>query len=521
MGAPPPSAAIPEPVEATRTLRVGQSGRFPRSTCSGAPTRFQPTRIRMARSWIMSASILLLALACTPEPPVSDPFDPAHAAEGLALGPPAFDVPRAWSGVDVPFPPSERPWGAIREERIRSLLGPAMSRAGVDAWILILRENHNDPLALHVGGENAGGQAVFLFFREGEGEEARVRSLAISPGGEATALADVGLHDEVVVPDAGRSALDMAAEALRASGAGAIAVNSSALAVADGLSHTLRLQLERALGADLTARLVSSEELVVQWLSVKTESEIEILARAAEITEALELEAYARIIPGVTTDADVARFLKRRMAQLGVGDAWAPDQNPNVNSGPDRGHSHATDRVIRGGDVIQTDFGIRVWDLWVTDIQRFAYVLAPGESAPPEAIQSHWEAARRGSRAAFEAMQPGVLAVDVDRAQRVVMEEAGSLPVFWNTGHPVGYWAHDVGPSLGGSQMSRTPSPHAQRALLPGHVFAFDGFFSWPIVEEGEEATKTISVEEMVAITLDGARWLVPPQEELVLIPQR
>ncbi len=28
-------------------------------------------------------------------------------------------------------------------------------------------------------------------------------------------------------------------------------------------------------------------------------------------------------------------------------------KNPNVNSGPDRGHSHATDKVIQGGDVIQ------------------------------------------------------------------------------------------------------------------------------------------------------------------------
>jgi hypothetical protein len=31
--------------------------------------------------------------------------------------------------------------------------------------------------------------------------------------------------------------------------------------------------------------------------------------------------------------------------------------------------------------------------------------------------------------------------------------------------------------------------------------------------------TKTISVEEMTVITRDGAAFLTPPQEELILIP--
>lgn len=33
--------------------------------------------------------------------------------------------------------------------------------------------------------------------------------------------------------------------------------------------------------------------------------------------------------------------------------------------------------------------------------------------------------------------------------------------------------------------------------------------------------TKTISVEEMVVITEDGAEWLVPPQQDLILIRSR
>jgi Xaa-Pro dipeptidase len=189
-----------------------------------------------------------------------------------------------------------------------------------------------------------------------------------------------------------------------------------------------------------------------------------------------------------------------------------------VNSGRDRGHSHPTDRVIQPGDFIQVDFGIKVHDMWVTDIQRFAYVLAPGETeAPAEALEK-WRAAVAGSRAAFEAMRPGATGAEVDRAQREVLAANGSLPVMWGTGHPVGYWAHDSGPALSGGSPGATPSGRQLLQLRPGMTFAFDGFHSWPL--DGND-TKTISVEEMAVITEEGAEWLVPPQEELILIESR
>jgi len=403
------------------------------------------------------------------------------------------------------------PWPAIRQERIRSLLPAAMAKANVDLWITLLRENANDPLALHVGGENAGAPSAVLFFREGEG----VRSVMLAGFGEAIALRELAIHDSVVVPDVAAGGLmgEIAARA-RAANPGRIAINSGPLTIADGLSWSQRTALERALGPEWVARLVPSGELVHEWLSIKLPEEVEIMRRAAALTEQLEVEAYATVVPGVTRDSDIAAFLKVRMRELGVEDAWSPAQNPSVNSGPDRGHSHASTRVIEHGDVIQTDFGIRVHGVWVTDIQRFAYVLRPGESAPPEDVQRKWEAARRGNRAAFAAMRPGNTGFAVDSAQRVVMEEEGSAFVPWGTGHPVGYWAHDVGPGL--NQRTRGGM------LAPGQTFAFDGFFAWTL--PGGDGTwgngsKTISVEEMVVITEDGAEFMIPPQEELILIP--
>ena len=414
--------------------------------------------------------------------------------------------------TDQPFPDNPDLWPSIRQERIRTLLGPAMARAGVDAWIVLARENANDPIASHIGAENAGGLAAFLFFVDAEGS---LESLAISPETEATALSEVSPLDDVRSVPRGTSIYVAAANELRNRNPRSIAVNSSNRNIADGLSYTQRVALEEALGSTLSSRLVSSEEIIIEWLSVKLPQEVEIMRRAAKLTEQLELEAYDQVVPGETTDADLARFLKSRMAELGVVDGWAPDQNPNVNSGPDRGHSHSTEKVIMPGDVIQTDFGIGVHGMWVTDIQRFAYVLRPGESEAPPEVKARWEHAREGSRAAKAAMRPGVRGWDVDLAQREVLQRHGSIPIIWSTGHPVGYWAHDVGPRLGGAAGGAPPSGDAARELRPGQTFAFDGFFGWTR-EDG--TTKTISVEEMVVITADGAEWLIDPQEEWILI---
>lgn len=412
---------------------------------------------------------------------------------------------------NIPYDWGPSPWPEIRKERISSLLPNAMKASNVDAWLVICRENDNDPMADHIGGENAGGTAVFIFFMDENG----FNSIVFSPIGESTALDELDIHDVVVPVARGASAIEDAAKYIREKNFNRIAINTSNQnKLADGLSHSQYLALTESVGDHIARTFTSSEQLVYEWLSVKLPAEVEIMRKAAELTAAWQLEAYATIQPGITTDADVAAYLDEKMIEYGVGEAWAPDQNPNVNSGADRGHSHATQKVIMPGDVIQTDFGIRVYDRWVTDIQRFAYVLKQDEKKPPADIQFYWESGRDGSKAAFSAMKPGVRGEDVDAAQRALMKENGSEYVMWSTGHPVGYVAHDAGPNLGGSHIPGQ-RPSAQLLLKPGMVFAFDGFHAWTLEDGG---TKTISVEEMAVITDDGAEYLIPPQEELILI---
>lgn len=414
------------------------------------------------------------------------------------------------SEIDIEVYWGKNPWSEIRKKRINTLLPKALEASQVDSWMVICRENNNDPIADHIGGENAGGTAAFLFFND----ETGFHSLVFSPSGEATALDELDIHDQVISVERGTSAVKMAVDFIKEKDFKNIAVNSSdSNAMADGLSYSQRIELESFLG-DFSNRLKPSTELIYEWLSIKLPEEVDILRKAAQLTADWQIEAYRQVIPGQSTDADIAKFLKQKMAQYGVTDGWAPDQNPNVNSGPDRGHSHATDKVIMPGDVIQIDFGIKVHGRWVSDIQRFAYVLKEGETEAPKDIAYYWESGKAGNRAALAAMKPGVKGIDVDRAQRVLMEAAKSEFVMWSTGHPVGYVAHDVGPNLGGSQASHV-RPASEKELKQGMTFAFDGFHSW---KRDDGTLKTISVEEMAVVNVNGAEYLIAPQEELILI---
>ncbi|MDH3424805.1 MAG: aminopeptidase P family protein, partial [Gemmatimonadota bacterium] len=170
-------------------------------------------------------AILAIAGACAPD--AGTPDRPPTIAETL------------------PFPDDPDLWPSIREERIRTLLAPAMRRAGVDAWVVMARENANDPIAAHVGAENAGGLAAFLFFLRDDGT---LESLAVSPETEATALSEVTPLDSVRSVRRGTNMFDAVAEELSARDPDRIAVNSSNRNIADGLSWTQRNALVRALG---------------------------------------------------------------------------------------------------------------------------------------------------------------------------------------------------------------------------------------------------------------------------------
>ena len=160
---------------------------------------------------------------------------------------------------------------------------------------------------------------------------------------------------------------------------------------------------------------------------------------------------------------------------------------------------------------------------WVTDIQRFAYVLAPGETQPPKAALEKWEKGKKGSRVALAAMKPGVRGYDVDKAQRDWMREAGSRARA--CGAPGTRWATGrttPGPALSGAQTDEPPVRRAPRAgCIPGRCSPSTASSAGSSTREARTHQAHLSVEEMAVVTETGAEYLIPPQEDLILIPSR
>lgn len=403
------------------------------------------------------------------------------------------------------------PWPAIRAKRLGSLLARSMDASGVDAWVIFCRENGNDPLAMHVGCENAGRLAGVTLFRTKSGIEEYV----VASGTEVPLFRETLPQARVSAAANDAAVFDGVAAQLRQASPRVIAVNKSMLAAGDGLTATEQDELRRALGPELSARIGSSEGVVARWLAIKLPEEIEIMRRAAALTELLEYEALDAIVPGKTTNGDIAEAMRRRVAELGFRNAWL--DNPGVQSGLDRGRGSDPTRVVRPGDVVDIDFGIEVYDTWCTDLQRFAYVLGPDEEQAPSAIQYAWDSASQGSRRMLARMRPGATGRDIDKVQGDWMRERGSLGHPFRTGHPVGYWAHDLGPSLSGYR-PEAPAGDGGLKLEAGMVFAFDGDYVWKATDGSEAGTRSITLEEMAVITSDGAEYLSPVQEKLVLI---
>ena len=124
--------------------------------------------------------------------------------------------------------------------------------------------------------------------------------------------------------------------------------------------------------------------------------------------------------------------------------------------------------------------------MWCTDIQRFAYVLAPGETQPPPEALEKWEKSKKGSRIALAAMKPGVRGYDVDKAQRDWMQRGGLGAGDVGHGPSGGLLGARRGPGLSGARRASRPRAGALRPLRPGQVFAFDGFFAWKLGDSGE-----------------------------------
>ena len=380
-----------------------------------------------------------------------------------------------------------------------------LKETDIDLWLTFVRETSGvrDPvLDLLIGPNDLTWQSALMFPKSGE-------RIAIVGRYEVDAVERMDVFQTVLGYDEGiRGTLR---ETLSSLNPDRIAVNTSKNNVqADGLTHAMYEMLLGYLGGTPYAdRLVSAEPIINALRGRKTQTEMERIRKAVEITDEIYRKTFAHVRVGMT-EKDVAAYMHAQMAEAGVGFAWPRESDPSVNSGPESpvGHSGPTGIKVEPGHILHWDFGVKYED-YCSDIQRVAYVLREGETDAPSEVQRGFEIVRQAIEKARAAMKPGVTGAEIDTIAREIVTGAGYPEYKHALGHQLGRVAHDGGALLGPLWEKYGDSPKLK--LEVGQVYTIEPGLAVP-------GYGHIGLEEDVVITEDGAEYLGEPQLELALL---
>jgi Xaa-Pro aminopeptidase len=389
-------------------------------------------------------------------------------------------------------------------EKIRQVPG-ILEELGLDLWCLFSRESASvhDPSFDLVVGTNVTWHSAFLLTARGE-------RIAVVGSLDRANVAAHGHYDEIVGYVAGIT--DDLRKILRRLDPKRIAVNFSVNdPAADGITHGQMLALGAILaGTPYASRLETSERLVAALRGRKTAAEQALIREACDATVAIFEAVTPRLRAGLTEKQFAAMIVEEMRRTPGLAPAWDEEHCPAVFTGPDSAGAHAgpTDRPIEPGHIVNVDFGVRRHG-YCSDLQRTWYVLRPGESAAPEAVQKGFDTILTSISDAARAIRPGRSGAEIDDVARGVVTQAGYAEYPHGTGHQIGRVAHD-----GGGGLLPRWERYGNTPMLPievGQCYTIEPRLT--VLGHG-----IATCEDIVAVTASGASYLSRPQEHLWLV---
>ncbi|HEY4565752.1 MAG TPA: Xaa-Pro peptidase family protein [Savagea sp.] len=243
------------------------------------------------------------------------------------------------------------------------------------------------------------------------------------------------------------------------------------------------------------AMLVPVSGWVEQLRLIKTEDELAILQRAADIADETFEHICTYIRPGVS-ELDVANEMERYMRSLG---ATQSSFDSIVASGV-RGalpHGVASDKLIEEGELVTLDFGA-LYNGYISDITR---TVAVGE--PSEQMKEVYEIVLAAQKRGVEQIRPGMKASEADQVVRDVIVEKGYGEAFGHsTGHGIGLEVHEM-PAL---------SSRNDTVLQCGMTVTVEPGIYLPGIGG-------VRIEDDIVLTETGNRRLTKSSKELRILP--
>ncbi len=372
-----------------------------------------------------------------------------------------------------------------------------------DLWMVVDKESElmTDPIMDFIIGTGVTWLSFFMFFKTGE-KYAIVGNLDIEKTKRLEIFDDVFAYKG--------SPKDDLLRILQKHNPKKIALDySTDSPTADGLTYGKYLSLlELMKNTDYPNRFISSEGIIAKLRGRKSQEEIRRIKKAIDVTLDLYYKASDFMKPGMT-EKEVAHYITQERLKLGLPSSWEEEACPSVFTGPQEtgAHSGPTDKILERGHVINMDFGVKV-EKYCSDLQRTWYILRENETEPPAEVKKGFETIVKSIEMAFNALKPGVKGYDIDKIARDYIISQGYKDYQHGLGHQVGRTAHD-----GSAMLAPDWERYGKLPFIPieeGQVFTIEPRLYLP---QG-----VVTIEEMVVITKDGAKWLSSPQKEIYLV---
>lgn len=392
-----------------------------------------------------------------------------------------------------------------RAERLETIVPALMRREGIDLWLVINREYNEDPVYMSMVAEPAmSARRLSILIFHDRGDEG-VKRLTANWHGAGSA----GPFYEAIFKDRAKgwkAQFETVAAYIREHKPKKIGLNiSEHWAFGDGLTAGLMRELEKALDPADRARIVSAEALCVGWLETRLPVEISAYRHINGIAHDLVSEFFSSrvITPDVTTTDDVVWWIRQRITGLGL-ETWFQPSISAMRSPEDQARYGKGDRVIRRGDILHCDIGIKYLGL-CTDTQHNAYVLRLGEAEPPAGVK---ELLRKGNRLQeifmdeFAAGRTGneVYLAALKKAKAEGIE--GSIYT-----HPLGIHGHAAGTTLGLTEAQNGVPVQGDWPLHESTCYAIE-LSAAHVVPEWGNTRVSMGLEDGAVLGPSGCRWL-------------
>lgn len=401
----------------------------------------------------------------------------------------------------------------ILEDRLRQLLPGLMRREGFDMWVLIARENNEDPVLktmLPATWLAARRTTMLVVFDRGAAQE--MEYLAV-------ARYDVGkVFKRAWDPDANPDQWAQLGKIIAERKPKKIGINKAEhYGHADGLTANDYDNLVRVVPKELKANLVSAEKLSVAWLETRTEKEMVVYQQICRIAHQIIAEGFSDkvIQPGVTTTEDVVWWYREKIKELKL-DTWFHTSVSIQRNEPDQiTLKRPQPLVIQPGDLLHVDFGITYLRL-NTDTQQHAYVLKAGETEAPEYLRNAFAKGNALQDYLTNNFKEGKTGNQILADARKQAIDNGITPSIYT--HPIGFHGHASGTTIGMWDMQGGVPHTGDYPMHLNTAYSIELNCSVSIPEWKKEVR--IQLEEDGYFDASGFRYIDGRQRELILIPK-